>query len=393
MRLAGRMAHLTPSPSFTTLARAKAMEAAGHDIIHLEVGEPDFDTPANVVEAGVAALRGGHTRYTPAAGEMALRSAIARHVGDTRDVDVAPTQILVAPGGKPVIYYTIMALVEAGDEVILPDPTFPSYATITAYAGATPVHVPLDAERGFAFDVDAFAAALSPRTRLVVLNSPSNPTGAVLSADDLAAIARLLADRPDVVVLADEIYSRMVYDGVHRSILTESGMAERTVVLDGFSKTYAMTGWRLGYAVLPPALAPILIDLQSNITSCAADATQVAGLAALDGPQADVEAMVHTFRSRRDRVVARLNELPGIRCALPAGAFYAFPDIRGTGLDDLTLADELLTHTGVALLAGRGFGPAGAGHLRLSYANAMSNLDRALDRMGEHLTTLARAGA
>ncbi len=393
MRLAGRMAHLQPSPSFTTLARAKALEAAGHDILHLEVGEPDFDTPADIVEAGVAALRGGHTRYTPAAGDAGLRAAIAHHVAQTRGVDVAPSDVLVAPGGKPILYYAIQALVDPGDEVILPDPTFPSYATITAYAGGRPVRVPLRADDGFAFDVDAFAAALSPRTRLVVLNSPSNPTGAVLTAADLAAVARLVVERPDVVVLSDEIYSRMVYDGVHRSIIAEPGMRDRTILLDGFSKTFAMTGWRLGYAVVPSWLAPALIDLQSNITSCAADATQVAGLAALTGPQDAVEAMIATFRQRRDHVVARLNELPGVRCARPAGAFYAFPDIRATGLDDLALAELLLTHAGVALLAGRGFGPAGEGHLRLSYANSLPNLDRALDRMGEALAALVRAGA
>jgi len=387
------MAHLQPSPSFTTLARAKALEAAGHDIVHLEVGEPDFDTPAHIVEAGVAALRGGHTRYTPAAGEAGLRAAIARHVEQSRGVEVAPSDVIVAPGGKPIIYYAIQALVDPGDEVIVPDPTFPSYATIAAYAGARVVRVPLRADDGFAFDVDAFAAALSPRTRLVVLNSPSNPTGAVMTAADLAAVARLVAARPDVVVLADEIYSRLVYDGAHRSIIAEPGMRERTILLDGFSKTFAMTGWRLGYAVVPPELAPALVDLQSNITSCAADATQVAGLAALTGPQADVDAMIDTFRARRDHVVARLNALPGVRCARPAGAFYAFPDIRATGLDDLELAESLLTHAGVALLAGRGFGPAGAGHLRLSYANALPNLDRALDRMAEALAMLVGAGA
>ncbi|MEO8083177.1 MAG: pyridoxal phosphate-dependent aminotransferase [Ardenticatenales bacterium] len=388
MRLAGRMAHLMPSPSFSTLARAKALEAAGRDIIHLEVGEPDFDTPDNVIAAGVAALQSGHTRYTPAAGDMALRTAVARQLSASRGIEVEPAHVLVAPGGKPIIYYTIMALIQAGDEVVIPDPAFPSYATITAYAGGTPVLVPLRADDGFSFDVDAFAAALSPRTRLVVLNSPSNPTGGVMSSDALAAVARLLADRPDVLVLSDEIYSRMVYDGVHRSIASEPGMQERTILLDGCSKTFAMTGWRLGYAALPPALAPTLIDLQSNITSCAADATQQAALAAIEGPQSDVEAMIATFRRRRDHVVERLNALPGVRCARPAGAFYAFPDISATGLDDLELADALLTHAGVALLAGRGFGPAGAGHVRLSYAAAMPDLDRALDRMAEHLATL-----
>ncbi|MFN8424167.1 MAG: aminotransferase class I/II-fold pyridoxal phosphate-dependent enzyme [Anaerolineae bacterium] len=390
MRLAGRMAHLQPSPSFSTLARAKALEAAGRDIIHLEVGEPDFDTPANVIAAGVAALQGGHTRYTPAAGDMALRAAVARHLSATRGIDVAPADVLVAPGGKPIIYYTIMALIEAGDEVIIPDPAVPSYATITAYAGGTPVFVPLRANDGFAFDVDAFAAAHSPRTRLVVLNSPSNPTGAVMSAEALAAVARLLADRPDVVVLSDEIYSRMVYDGVHRSIVSEPGMRERTVVLDGCSKTYAMTGWRLGYAALPPALAPTLIDLQSNITSCAADATQQAALAALDGPQADVEAMVATFRRRRDRVVERLGALPGVRCVRPAGAFYAFPDISATGLDDMALqAPSSRTP------ASRSWPAAASGRPAPDTCACRTRprcpTSNAPDRMGEYLATLVRA--
>ena len=381
------MGRLGTETAFSVLAKARALEAQGREIIHLEIGEPDFDTPPHIVEAGCRALRDGHTHYTPTAGIPELREAIAADVARSRGIDVDPEQVVVTPGGKPIMFFAILALVEAGDEVLLPNPAFPIYESMVNFVGGRPVFVPLRQENGFRFDLDEFRAGLSDRTRLVVLNSPANPTGGVLTADDMAGLAEVLRDRPDVFVLTDEIYSRLVYDGSFASITPEDGMGPdgRTIILDGFSKTYAMTGWRLGYGVMPRALAEQIARLQVNSNSCTNASAQYAGLEALTGPQESVERMLSEFRARRDQIVDGLNSLPGVECATPRGAFYAFPRITDTGQSAGTLADLLLEEAGVACLSGTGFGRYGEGHLRFSYANSRENIDRAVERMDDLL--------
>ncbi|HAX23727.1 MAG TPA: aspartate aminotransferase, partial [Chloroflexi bacterium] len=350
---------------------------------HLEIGEPDFDTPEHVVQAGIDALQRGDTHYTPAAGTPALRQAIAGYVGQTRGVPVVPEQVVVTPGGKPVMFFVIMALAGPGDEVICPDPGFPIYASAVAFAGATPVPLTLREEDGFAVDPDALRTLVNERTKLIILNSPHNPTGGVIPSAALDEIARLAVER-GVPVLSDEIYSRMVYDGAFESITSRPGMAEQTVILDGFSKTYAMTGWRLGYGVMPAALAEQVTRLAVNTHSCVPGFTQVAGVAALTGSQAAVDAMVAEFRQRRDVVVAGLNAIPGVSCQVPAGAFYAFPNVSRLG-DSAAIADRLLDEGGVAVLDGGAFGAAGRGYLRLSYASSLDRLETALTRMRQVL--------
>jgi aspartate/methionine/tyrosine aminotransferase len=382
MQLAERMSRLGTETAFSVLARAKALEAEGRDIVHLEIGEPDFDTPAHIIAAGAQALRSGYTHYTPAAGIPPLRETIADYVAETRHIPVGPENVVVVPGGKPIIFFTILALVEPGDEVIMPNPTFPIYESMVRFLGATPVFVRLREEEGFGFDLDMFADRLSPRTKMVVLNSPSNPTGGVLSRRQIQTIAGLLRERPEITVLSDEIYSRILYDGDHLSIATEPDMAERTVILDGYSKTYAMTGWRLGYGVMPEPLAQAVAQLQINATSCVNAATQVAGIEALRGPQDDVERMVAAFRERRDLIVQGLCAMPGVGCVQPAGAFYAFPNVSALPIDQDALAGRLLNEAGVAVLPGTAFGQHGRGYLRLSYANSIPNIQKALERMG-----------
>ena len=383
MRLAGRMARLGTETAFSVLAKAKALEAEGREIIHLEIGEPDFDTAGHIVEAGCRALRSGETHYTPTAGIPELREAIAEDVARSRDVPVAPAQVVVTPGGKPIMFFAILALVEQGAEVLMPNPAFPIYESMVDFAGGTPVFVPLRQENGFRFDLDEFEAGLSEKTRLVILNSPANPTGGVFTREDIRGIAQILRDRPYVFVLSDEIYSRLLYAGSFASIASEPGFspAERTIILDGFSKTYAMTGWRLGYGVMPEPLAEQVTKLQVNSNSCTAAATQHAGLAALHGPQDAVNKMLEAFRARRDLIVSGLNAIPGVECIVPQGAFYAFPNVSDTGLPAGKLADRLLNEAGVACLSGSAFGRHGEGHLRLSYANSRENISRALDRM------------
>jgi aspartate/methionine/tyrosine aminotransferase len=375
------MSRLGTETAFTVLAKAKALEAQGREVIHLEIGEPDFDTPANVIDAGCDALRTGYTHYTPAAGIPPLREAIAKHISETRGIPVSPANVVAVPGGKPIVFYAILALVEPGDEVIMPNPAYPIYESMVRFVGATPVFVSLREEEDFGFDLDMFADSLSPKTRMVVLNSPSNPTGGVLSKGQLEALAGMLRDRPDVWVLSDEIYSRILYEGEHRSIASEPGMQERTILLDGYSKTYAMTGWRLGYGVMPEPMAEAFIQLQINATSCVNAATQKAGIEALNGPQDAITAMVAEFRRRRDYIVAGLNRIPGIHCTMPKGAFYAFPNITATGMTERALADRLLNEFGVAVLPGTAFGTFGRGYLRLSYANSIDNIERALKLM------------
>lgn len=382
--LAERMSRLGTESAFEVLARARALEAQGRSIIHLEIGEPDFDTPPHIVEAAVEALRAGDTHYTPAAGLPELRAAIAEEVSKTRGIPVDPEQVVVTPGGKPIMFFTILALAESGAEVIYPDPGFPIYESVIRFAGATPVPLPLREEFGFAFDPAELRRLVTKRTRLVIVNSPHNPTGAVVGREALEELARL-AQEFDFMVLSDEIYRRIVYEGEVLSIASLPGMAERTVILDGFSKTYAMTGWRLGYGVAPRWLAEHLVRLAVNCHSCVPGFTQRAGLAAIRGPQEPVERMVAEFRRRRDAVVEGLNSLPGVRCTLPAGAFYVFPNITGTGRSAETLARELLEQAGVAALAGTAFGRFGEGYLRLSFANSMENLLEAIERMRRYL--------
>lgn len=380
MQLAKRMSRLGTETAFEVLARARALEARGRDVIHLEIGEPDFDTPAHITAAAIAALRNGYTHYTPSAGIPALREAIAEYVGRTRHIPVDPAQVVVTPGGKPIIFFAILALCDSGDEVIYPNPGFPIYESMINFVGATPVPMRLRMEREFSFAPDELARLITPRTKLLILNSPANPTGGVLSREDLAAIAELVLNH-DLMVLSDEIYSRLVYEGEFVSIASFPGLAERTIILDGFSKTYAMTGWRLGYGVMPPDLAVQIAKLMTNSNSCTNAATQMAGVEALRGPQEDVDRMVAAFRQRRDVIVDGLNAIPGFRCLRPRGAFYAFPDISGTGMRSKALEELLLEEAGVATLSGTSFGAYGEGFLRLSYANSVENIRQALGRI------------
>src|SRR5918999_2022022 len=357
------MERLGTETAFSMLAKAKALEAEGRDIIHLEIGEPDFDTPSHIVEAGCRALRAGETHYTPTAGIPELRAAIAADVAQSRRIAVEPEQVVVTPGGKPIMFFVILALVEEGDEVLVPNPSFPIYESMVDFVGGRPVFVPLRQENEFRFDLDEFRAGLSERTRMVILNSPANPTGGVLTPEDIASLAEILRERPDVFVLSDEIYCRLLYAGSFASIASEEGLGPdgRTIILDGFSKTYAMTGWRLGYGVMPEPLAEEVAKLQVNSNSCTNAATQYAGLEALSGPQDAVGSMLAEFRARRDLIVAGLNDLPGVDCITPQGAFYAFPRITGTGRPADDLADLLLHEAGVACLSGTAFGRHGEG--------------------------------
>jgi aspartate/methionine/tyrosine aminotransferase len=381
MKLAQRMSRLGTESAFEVLAKARALERQGKHIIHLEIGEPDFPSPRHVIEAGKQALDEGWTKYGPTPGFPEFREIIAQYVSRTRGIPVSVENVCVVPGGKPIMTLSMTALLEPGDEVIYPDPGFPIYASVINFLGATPVPIPVVESRGFSFDLDALAARLSARTKLVILNSPANPTGGVIARDDLAAIADMLRDR-DVMILSDEIYSRIWYETQPVSITAFAGMAEKTIILDGFSKTYSMTGWRLGYGVMPAWLAEAVNLLTVNSNSCTASFTQRAGMAALEGPQDCVNEMVAEFRRRRDVMVAGLNRIPGFRCALPAGAFYAFPNITGTGLSSRDLANRLLDEAGVACLSGTAFGQYGDGYLRFSAANSLANIEEAIARIG-----------
>ena len=381
MRVAARMGSIGTESAFEVSARARALEAQGRSIVHLEIGEPDFDTPVHAREAAKHALDEGQTHYAPFAGIPALREAIAADVTARKGVAADPSQVFVTVGGKGVMLYAILGLVDPGDEVIVPDPGYPIYESLTRFVGATVVPIPIRMANDFRLDVDELASLVTPRTRLLIINSPANPTGGVLTRADLEAIAAL-AIRHDLWVMTDEIYGRITYDGAeHISIASLPGMAERTIVLDGFSKTFAMTGWRLGYAVVPPSLVSVFGQLIINTVSCAPTFAQVGAVAAMTGPQDDVDAMVVEFRARRDLVVAGLNAIPGIRCAMPLGAFYAFPDVSGTGLPGAVLAERLLHEAGVCVLAGTAFGGYGADHIRISYATSRENLTEALGRI------------
>jgi aspartate/methionine/tyrosine aminotransferase len=384
MKLAERMNRIGVETAFEVLVRARALEAQGRDIIHLEIGEPDFDTPRHIVEAGKDALDQGWTHYGPTQGLPELREAIASCICRTRGIRVGPEHVCVVPGGKPIIFFPLMALLEPGDEAIYPNPGFPIYESMINFLGAKPVPIPLVEDRGFSFDLNVLKDSLSPKTKLLILNSPHNPTGGVIPAADVRAIADLVRDR-DLMILSDEIYTRIYFDEEPLSISTLPGMLEKTIILDGFSKTYAMTGWRMGYGVMPAWLVDPVNKLMVNSNSCTASFTQRAGIAALNGPQDDVTKMVEEFRRRRDAFCAALNTVPGFRCPIPGGAFYAFPNIQGTGWKSKELADALLQKAGVACLSGTAFGAYGDGYLRFSIANSYEKLMEAVERIRNFL--------
>ena len=386
LRLASRMSRLGTETAFEVLNRARALEKQGKEIIHLEIGEPDFDTPANVVEAGVDALRKGWTHYGPSAGLPELRQAIAEYVSRTRKVPVSSDEVVVVPGGKPIIFFTVLALIESGDEVLYPNPGFPIYESMVNYSVGKGIPIPLREERDFSVDVKELASLITDHTRLIILNSPHNPTGGVLTRNDIFEIAEAIGDR-NILVLSDEIYSRLIYDGEHFSIMSAPGFKDRTILLDGFSKTYAMTGWRLGYGVMRADLASQIAKLVTNANSCTASFTQMAGIEALRGDQSSVDKMSNEFRRRRDTFVAGLNKIKGFSCRMPKGAFYAFPNITKTGWSSKKLADALLEQAGIAALAGTAFGAYGEGYLRFSVANSLENLNKALSRIEEWVGT------
>jgi aspartate/methionine/tyrosine aminotransferase len=385
---ADRVAHLAPEGAYHMLARAQALEAEGREIIHLEIGQPDVPTFENVVQAGIDAIEAGRTRYNPPAGVPTLRAAIAADAGRRRGIEVEPTQVVVGPGAKPALFFPTLALVQPGDEVIYPDPGFPTYAAMIGVAGGVPVPVPLSEAADFAFDLAAFDRLVNDRTRLIIINSPSNPTGGVMPMAALERIAEA-ALRHDAWVLSDEIYTRLVYSGeVAPSITQLPGMAERTVICDGFSKTYAMTGWRLGYAICPEPLSERVGLLLTHSVGCTATFTQHAGLEALTGPQESVDAVVAEYERRRDVLVAGLNEIPGVTCRLPQGAFYVFPNVTAFGRSSDWLANYLLEEAGVAVLPGTAFGAGGEGYLRLCFANSMERIRAAITRIAEALSQL-----
>jgi aspartate aminotransferase len=382
LRLAQRMSRLGTETAFEVLVKARALEKQGRDIVHLEIGEPDFDTPANIVEAGISALRKGYTHYGPSAGLPELRQAIAEEISSTRGIKVAPEEVVVVPGGKPIIFFTILALCDVGDEVIYPNPGFPIYESMINFVGAKAVPIKLREERDFRLDVNELADLITDKTKLIIINSPQNPTGGVMTKQDVSDLAKAIGDR-DIMVMSDEIYSRLIFEGDHHSISQEPDMQERTIILDGFSKTYAMTGWRMGYGVMRPDLANHISRLMTNSNSCTASFTQVAGVEAIKGDQKSVDKMNEEFIRRRDFFAERINQVKGFSCRVPKGAFYMFPNITKTGWPSKKLADAILDEAGVAALSGTAFGAYGEGYLRFSIANSMDNLKKALDRVDE----------
>ena len=380
LRMATRMSRLGTETAFEVLNKARALERQGKQIVHLEIGEPDFDTPSNIVEAAVDALHKGWTHYGPSAGLPDLRQTIAEEVSRTRVVECKSNEVVVVPGGKPIIFFSILSLVNEGDEVIYPNPGFPIYESMINYIGGLAIPIRLREERDFGLDVKELASLITDRTKLIIINSPQNPTGGVLSKRDIHDIADAIGDR-NIMVLSDEIYSRLIFDGQHYSIMSVPGFKERTILLDGFSKTYAMTGWRMGYGVMRSDLAAHVTRLMTNSNSCTASFTQVAGIEALRGDQSSVDKMRAEFQRRRDAFVAGLNKIKGFSCRMPKGAFYVFPNIQKTGWKSKRLADALLEEAGVACLSGTAFGDFGEGYLRFSVANSLENLSKALDRI------------
>jgi aspartate aminotransferase len=385
-RWADRMSRIGTESAFEVLAHARGLEAQGRDIIHLEIGEPDYATPQNIIDVAVKALNEGATHYTPASGIPVVREAAARYVTKRTGVPTSIDNIVLVPGSKNILAFLLLAIIEPGDEVIVPDPGYPIYRSLVNFIGAKPISAPIRQENDFRLDVEELRGLVTPRTKLMIVNTPANPTGGVLTRDDCESIGQLAIER-DLVVLSDEIYGRLTYDSEHVSLYGIDGMAERTVLLDGVSKAWAMCGWRLGFGAMPVELARRMDTLMINSSSCAAAFTQLAAVEAFESPESDaaVDTMLAEFRRRRDILVEGLNRIPGITCRRPAGAFYVFPDITGTGYNERELQKELLDEVGVATLAGSTFGPHGAGHIRLSYANSVENIERALDRIALHL--------
>jgi aspartate aminotransferase len=382
-----RMTRIGTETAFEVLARAKALEAQGREILHFEIGEPDFDTPAHIKEAAMQALHDGYTHYGPTPGLPVLREAIAEAVSKSRGLAVAPEEVIVTPGGKPIMFFTLLACAQAGDEVIYPNPSFPIYESMINFVGATPVPIPLLESNGFSFDMARFEASLSPRTKLIILNSPGNPTGGIIPAADLQRIAEAAVER-DILVLSDEIYGGMQYEGTPVSIATMPGMQDRTIILDGFSKLYAMTGWRLGYGVANRQIVEQFTKLMANSASCTASFVQMAGVAALRGPQGPSQQMVAEFRRRREMIVKGLNDIPGLHCVMPQGAFYVFPNMQALRRSSAEMASALLNTAGIACLAGTAFGEYGEGYLRFSYASSEENIHKLLLKLKKFIKTL-----
>jgi len=385
---AKRMETLGTETAFEVLAKAKALEKQGKDVVHLEIGEPDFDTPKNIKEAAIKAINSGYTHYGPSAGIPELREAIAQYISKTRGINVEADEVVVTPGAKPIMFFSILALVNPGEEVLYPNPGFPIYESVANFVGAKPVPIPLMEDNGFRMDPEYVKTKITRKTKMIILNSPENPTGGVLTKDDLKVIADCISNRDDVFVLSDEIYSRIIYEGKHESIASLPGMKEKTILLDGFSKTYAMTGWRLGYGIMRKDIAQKVAQLQTNSNSCTCTFTQMAGVEALKGPQNEPERMDAEFKKRREVIVSGLNNIKGITCKKPRGAFYVFPNITGTGMNSRELGDYLLNEAGVAVLPGTSFGKYGEGYLRLSFANSVENIRKAIDRVDQALKKL-----
>jgi aspartate aminotransferase len=379
------MKALETETAFEVLAKAKALEKQGKDIVHLEIGEPDFDTPKNIKDAATKALNAGYTHYTPSAGMPEVKQVIAEYISKTRKLDVKPEEVVITPGGKPIMFFSTLALVSAGDEVMYPNPGFPVYESLIKFVDAKPVPIPLKEENEFGLDPEYVKKKITKKTKMIILNSPENPTGGVIPREQLKVIADCLENRDDVFVLSDEIYSRIIYEGKPESISQFPGMKDKTIILDGFSKTYAMTGWRLGYGVMRKDLAGKMAQLMTNSNSCTNVFVQLAGVEALKGPQTEPEKMVAEFRKRREVIVNGLNKIKGMTCTKPHGAFYAFPNIKGTGMNSRKLGDHLLQNAGVAVLPGISFGQYGEGYLRLSFANSIENIKKALDRIEKSL--------
>ena len=388
MTVAGRMIDLGTESAFEVLARARALEAQGKEIIHLEIGEPDFETPRHIIEAGMQAISDGFTHYAPTAGLPELREAIARNSREVRGTDTDPANIVVTPGAKPIMFYVLLALAEPGVEVIYPNPGFPIYESMIKFAGATPVAMQLMEETGYHPDIDALPGLITDKTRLMIINSPENPCGSALTKEELEKIAGIVMQHPGLYVMADEIYKDILYTGDHYSISSIPGMQERTIILDGFSKSYAMTGWRMGYGILPEELVPHIVKLAVNSVSCAAPFTQKAAVAALEGPRDEVEAMVAEFGIRRRLIAAGLRSIPGVNCPEPEGAFYAFPSIKETGLTSIEFETKAMNEAGVALLSGSAFGEYGEGYVRLSYANSQENIQKAISQLDKMVRSL-----
>ena len=385
--IAKRMSRIGTETAFEVLAKAKALERQGKEIVHLQIGEPDFDTPENIKEAGIKAIRENKTHYGPSAGLLEARECFAKYISQTRNIPVDPEEVVVTPGGKPILFFSILACIDEGDEVLYPNPAYPIYESMINFVGAKAVPIPIKEEKGFVFDIKDLEERITPRTKMIVLNSPANPTGGVISKEDLEKIANIVVTN-DLLVLSDEIYSRIIYEGEHSSIASFPGMKERTIILEGHSKTYAMTGWRLGYGVMNKKIAEKVTKLMTNSNSCTATFTQIAGIEAINGPQDAVDKMVAEFKKRRDVIVEGLNKIPKINCNKPLGAFYVFPNITETGKKSQELADYLLNEAGVALLSGTSFGDYGEGYIRLSYANSIENIKKGLEKIEAGLAKL-----